>query len=445
MIEEYTSHTEDAISKVSEYNEEYETFLNWLDQAESDFEEFTDEEKKAFADAFEQFIDYTEEPIKPSNVVSVREKMREVLREPLIQAILDKISEIAGLIDLKLDENIVASFENEMKSWPRSKLLEQRTAFEKIESLLEELSNSEQRYIHDVIERKPHQLLEPSDTVIPVIESVNEKGSRLREISSILSSYGWLELEQHDIGPFYRSWLNSEIPQSSEIETVMDDIDTSVNKLLELELPADSLVSKELNELIDNPQENLLSRISEIANQLEKPAGKTQYLAEIPNLIEYVDDGLEYLEVELLNEIQDHEESADPETIDELIDIVEDSAKMYKEWCKNLKARWETFCAAINVLNNKEQIQINGEILDDSDFKEELLDNPINGVQSFEKLVSKLDDLRQKAGGEGELSEDTIELLFDLVENQKVAYSNYAQGTFESLDQVIELEVRINE
>jgi hypothetical protein len=445
-MDELLEQTDAAIKDVSGYIEEYETFLGWLDKVESDFEDFNDSEQTAFVEAFSQFTAYTKEPVSPDAVVSVRADMREVFREPLLQAILDSIRDVTDRLGLSLGDSVLNSFNNEMQTWSRAQLLDCREAFEEIESAVDGLSDSERVYIRDRIDNKPHQLLEPDTTVLTMIESVSETGAQLREISTVFSTYDWLMIEDRHIGPFSRSWLGLNAPAPAAVESIVDDIDESVTALEKSGIPVADATSSKMNTLTHHPEEDFLSELREFSETLETQATNAEPLEYISELIDIVDDlELEALNQESLREIDEMLEQGELSSLNEVIEVVAETREEYSEWVNDVATRWQTYRSAVDVLSEYTTIEPPDEFTDQDSFTTGLFERPPDALHAFERLVSSLEENRQTVGSEEGLSEESIQLLFELIEQRTIAYRAYPQETIEELDEVIALQIRINE
>lgn len=445
-MDELLEQTDEAIKDVSEYIEEYETFLRWVDQAESDFEDFSDSEQVAFGEAFSQFTAYTENLVSPDAVVSVRANMREVFREPLLQAILDAMRDVTDRLGLSLEDSVLDSFNNEMKTWSRTQLLACREAFEEVESAIDGLFDSERVYIRDQIDSKPHQLLKPDETVLQIIESVTETGAKLREISTVFSMYDWLMIEERHIGPFFRSWLGSDVPTPDDVESILNAIDKSVATLERSGIPTADAASSAINTLTEHPQEDFLGELQEFSDTLETHATKAEPLVHIPELIDIVDDlELEALNQESLREIDEMLQQGKPSSVSGVIEVVAEAREEYSEWVNDVATRWQTYRSAVDVLSRYTTVEPPAEFADKDSFTTGLFERPTEALYAFSQLASSLEENRQMVRSEEGLSEESIQLLFELIKKRAIPYHAYSQKTIEELDEVIALQIRIDE
>ncbi len=445
-MQQLLDQTDDAIADVSEYIEEYEAFNEWVIQAESDFDEFNESEQVAFVDAFSQFEQYTEELVPPDEVVEVRADMREIFRDPLLQAILDAIQDVCGRLGLSLSESVTESFENEMQSWSRSHLIECREAYDDIDLAIEDLSSSERAYIRDKIDNKPHRLLEPESEVIPELDSVSETAARLREITSVFDTYDWLSLEGRHIGPFLRSWLGAEAPAPTDVESVMDSLDESINTLGNCGIPAADPVSAEIDLLTEHPQDDFLDELQGLSSALEKEAIKAEPLLHTSDIIEEIEGlGLETLNQDELVHISEILEESDPGSLNRVIEIVSEAREEYSDWVREITSRWRTYHSAVAVLSQYTAIEEPDRFSNQEEFTDALFEEPLKAIRSLGELASTLEENRQTVGDQDGLGEESIQLLFELIEQQEVSYEAYSQETIEELNEVIALQIRIDE
>lgn len=445
-MNELLSQTDAAISGVSEYIDEYEMFIEWIEQAESDFDDFSESEQAAFVEAFSQFSIYTEEPVTPNEVVDIRSNMRAVFREPLLEANLDAIQKITDQLEFSLEDSVLDSFNNELKSWPRDELIQHREAYEKVNSSIENVTDAEIVHIREHISRKPHELLKPEAEILRLIGSITNTASRLEEVETVFSQYQWLSLSDRHIGPFSQPWLDTEMPDITDVESIMEGIDDSVNILQKCEIPIGNAISNTLDTKIENPQNDFYSELKELADTLDFLATKMTPLQSISDMIGLIEDGdLGMLDQDALSEIAEKLKQTDPASIDQVITIVSDISEEYSAWTIEVTSRWQTYRSALSVLDDSSTVDELDSFNNEDAFKMALDETPIEALDAFNRLVSVLQDRRQVVGDEDGLSEESIQLLFDLIEQQTIAYNDYSQEAVEELNDVIALQIQINE
>ena len=445
-MDEILNQTDVAISETSKYIEEYETFIQWLTQAKSDFDEFSDSEQAAFAEAFCQFASYTKEPVSPDTVVDVRGNMREVFREPLLQAILDAIEDITARLGFSLDESILDSFNNEMQSWTRDGLIDAREAYDELDSKVDDLNDPERVHVREKIKNKPHQLLEPETQVLSLIESMTEAGARIREISALFSKYDWLSLKDRHIGPFVRSWLDTSVPVSTDIESTMDAIDESVTALNDRGIPTDDAVSNKINNMTEHPRDTLHENLQELSETLDTLSTQTAPFEYIPDMIEILNGNEpDMLDPGPLLAITERLEEANPSSINQIETVVNETQNMYSDWANNVVDRWQTYRSAVDVLSEYTTIEASDEFIGPDEFTQTLFEKPRDALSDLINISSSLEGHRQTVGEEGGLTDESIQLLFELVEKQGISYNEYSQEAIEELNEVIALQIRIDE
>jgi len=445
-MQQLLTETEVAINSVSEYIEEYESTRSWVADVESDFDDFDDREQAAFAEAFTQFSEYTQEPIPPGEIESVRGEMRKVVLEPLVRAILESIYDIEDKLELSLEESVHESFKNEVESWSREDLIDYLDVYDDINDELADRSTPESNYLRDEIEKQPHQLLHPASGLSGLIETTKVRHSRLVELETLFSELEWLELPNMEIGPFKREWLGGSVTSASTVEDLLTEIDPHVRALNACDLPAGREVSSRIEELVSNPRTALEEAFEDLLEALEKHTEAAAPLQHVPELLSALEEiELEGLPSEPIADIVSQIEESDSSSLNELFELIRGLREGYDTWTKNVIARWGIYQTAVDVLSDISSVDDHVGELDEGSFEEELIENPVNAVREFEELNETLERKRQDVDVEDGLSENSIQLLFDLIEERSVAYGSYDADTVAELNTVIDLQIVIDE
>ncbi|RZV12558.1 hypothetical protein BDK88_0097 [Natrinema hispanicum] len=445
-MDELIEDTKAATRQVSNYIEEYEMFLSWLQEATDTYKEYGSSERLALAETFTQFEQYTKNPVPPREIVRVHREMQEVFREPLLQGILDYIARIESELELSFKDSVRNIFKNELESWERSELIDARDAYDEILTLLDDCRDAEQDHVKSIISQKPQQLLEPCGKIIPQIEATRRTGTRLWEIGEILYGYGWLELEQQDIGPFPAEWTNHKVPEADDVEPVLSEIDASLQVLFACDVPAAMPAEERVYEIINTPQDSLAASLQELGAELKEAAHMVTPLEEIDELRNVIpEEDAAIFGVGLLEEVSDGLTEITPDDVEEVIEDVHDLREQYDDWRTTVITRWDMYSTAIRVLTEDTSLGEPDVLRKTDAFADLIAEDPIAAVQDLDKLVTSLEEGRQTVGDEGGLPEESIQLLFDLIKQQGVSYTAYENAAIDSLSDVINLQVRIDE
>jgi len=438
--------TDEAIGTVSTYIDDYDAFLGWINTATQDYESLEESEQAAFADAFTQFSIYTNDVIEPEEVDTVHDEFRNVLREPVLEAILESIEKIQSQLDITLSDSELDSFRTELESWPRERLIDCRSTHESLVDEVSELDVIEKTYVGGEIEDKPHRLLQPDTDVFPLIRQTKSKNQSLRKMTTEFEQYGWIDLPGHDVGPFPMGWFEGDVPRPETIGEILRQIDSSVQVLSASGIRAGSAISHELTTLVEQPSQEFTTRLRELANELDRYSEISSPLEHLPGLRDAVHEmDINVIDDSLLAEIEHDIEDSSINRTEGLSELIRECRDKYDQWTTQVAGQWQTYRSAVTVLTEDANLeQISG--LDaDREFKDALQEEPILTIKAFEELIITLDSYRENVGNGGRLSEEGVNLLFDLIESRNVHFSNYETETIEDLAKVIELQIVIDE
>ncbi|WP_152420133.1 hypothetical protein [Halorubrum distributum] len=438
--------TENAITEVSRYVDDYDAFIGWIDTAAQDFEELEPSEQDAFADAFTPFSEYTEDTVPPEKVDSIHKELRNVLRKPILEAIVEFIEQVQTELGVDLSNSQVEAFRGELQSWSREKLIECRSTYESLIDEITELDTIERSYVGEQIKNKPHQLLDPKKEVLPLIQKTQSKNRHLRELTTALEEYDWNNLSGHAVGPFPEGWFEVEVPNPDNVKPLLAQLDDVVQIFVDSEIEVLPVLTHELSALIEQPSSDFSERLRELIEKLtefSETMAPLQYIPELRELISGID--ITVLDDSLLSEIEKQMIEHSPQRIGELSDLIRECRDKFDQWTSYVITQWQTYRSAVSVLTEDVNIHDLSGLDSDEEFEILIQREPIMAIEAFEELAITLDSYREDVGDGGQLSEAGEQLLFDLIEGQSVNFSEYDTETIENLADVIELQIRINE
>lgn len=437
--------TQDAIDRVEEYLDQYDSLISWITNAIEQWDEYTIEEKEAFRDNFESYRHFSEESIAPEDLEDRITELKELYRQPLQEAIFDTIDELEQVLELSIegDRETVKSTFNSMS---RSQLINQRNSYSEIENYIEELEEPALANLKNAISNNITILTSANNIFEPLVKDTYDKQAKLDEFSSRINDMGWWMPEPSAVGPFPQKWLDVSLPNVEEFNDVIHAINESRSELNSRLGDITPAIVQNLDNIIVDPSQTPMEKLRELETELAELVELSQDMMTIIAISDNIRDTDVVLpESARVIELSESIQSSSYSDIEEARLSVQNSLREFEEWKDSLSHWWESRKNIIEMFEEHVDIEDLEFVGQSEAFDGLIQDDPQAAVEILVGLQRDLDKIRDELREGVGLGDESIELLFDLLEENSVPISRHGLSAVENLAENMDLRVTINE
>lgn len=432
-------------TKIMESNlKDYEDLNEWFAQSEEKWNDFTEDEKEAFRQAFSEFESYTDEPIAIGNAAEVLQDLKQLFRSPIVQAVLESIEDLDSELDINWEEKEMNALEQQVTTTPREELLAIRTNLRTLSQRLEQLSDVVRDYIRQQIEQSPTRILKTEE----LLEDIEEKEARceaLMSISETLHENDIGEFSDREIGVFSKNWLSAPRHEPEDIVPLIEELAQQVQVAEQYVGDLRPAIQSLFVPALQNHSEELIFEIEQLLDQVESVVERAQALSGVHESAEKVRDmdtdiPQSELILELSETIKENEFDSFPSG-EQAIQMYRDT---YTQWKHSLKSSINNNLEIARVLAEHFRVEdVPPE--PESDVENLVEEDPASAIEALSTLLNYIEAQRAEIEAEGEIDDRSLELLFDLVDQESVPISAYGLEAVEVLEGMVDLRVKIDE
>lgn len=433
-----------TIDEVDAQNEKYRDFSQWLSDSEDRWNEFTLQEKDAFRQAFSRFVQYTRDPVPPEDIEEIRLEIQTAFRQPLREAIRERLQEISDLMGTSFTEPEITTLLSELDTTDRDSLIDKREGYSKLLDLLREAEGPLKQWMKRAIQQDKSRLLMPEEDLLPELESTSSTFETLRMISAEIDDLEWSEsLPDRDVGYFSVDWLDADLEEHGPILAKIEEVASLHSEFRQANIQITPILVNFFTDFTDSPVDEPFGFLESFVLELEdsKPdlelltsadaLTETKTVESIPISSEDLDESLETL----------HERGYS--TLSTLEGDLNDFHSSFAYWADETKKYWAKQNTIIDVLVGQFGCEPPNERTDEEEFGQLLRTDPRAAISTLEELRDYIET--QKSDLTSEIGDESVDLLTDLITSQSVSYSDYSADAISDLDEHIALALSINE
>lgn len=433
------SQLSNVISELNEQQEQLSDFLAYLDEIQSDYEDFDGPEKRDFASAISSKLTNLDRDIDLRELLEYREEIEEAHASPIVhsaQRDIERIFTTTGAseaIESVNDTALQNAIQNTVKS-KEENIADIRQVTHQSKQTIEHLPQPALDHISESLTESPGYYTRP-ENLKQIIDETQRKHNDLIELNDKIETLDWLPEAIDDLHlqkEFYSVKPGSFDRFESKAESIAQRNEHLGSKT---ELPVTEVVRNELEEKSEELLNDPLSVLESTDEALESITNYADILREI-------------------KQIKSSEEEADiidlyeslvtdtPESLDDVLAELEDLKEKYRDW-KDRKYE-EALRKQSITKSYLNRFEINDELV--QDIVDVQLSSETEGhelaniIRNFEKLIEEeeLKEIKQ-------LDERAEDIFRDLVTNGERSLSEEDISCLEEIINIVDIKVTIDE
>lgn len=440
MVEKLIDEFERAAKEVDNNCNLYDSFKQWLDESESEWEEFTSQEREAFRRTFQKFQRYTKDTIPPGELDEVHEGLESAFRQPLQRAIRDLVTDIDSVLDLHLGESEIDALLSSFENADRETLIERREAYDELEDKLRKAPKPVREYLRNHVKADKSRILSPSDELAPELEQALENHGELKKISDQIRETPWgPELTENDIGVFPIDWLEQAAIQDGIVQESITRIEEVRTNLQEVDVELTPAIREDVSAILNNTSDPLSDQFESVASEIEN-------VSNIREFIKRVRDAQSAIENKESQAISSNSVDVLIENItgsyddyDKLIQEKESAESEFEDWIHSTSKLWRQSMAIVDVFRESLEFEEPDLEISEDEFNDILISNPSKAISNLidlqDYIQSKEDELIE------EMDDDAVNLLYTIISEDHAPISEFSIDAVEKLHDNIPLEV----
>lgn len=439
--EKLSEDLDDAIEDVEHIIDQLNEYLDWVETAESQWEERPEPQKEAFESNVSEFKTRLETSERDWKfLMSFIHDIRKAYRDPLIEALRNDIKEISN--ELKFQ---ATPLDLEGANWQTNYNYPLSDIHKEYLNILNDLKAAEQPVIStlsDEVERNKGLLLRPND-LSDAIDGYTNRYNKLIKISEHLGQKGFSpkDPERLVITP---TQLETESVDVDQINRIIDRLDEIINTFAEYNISLNKAANNYMeSEIEEGEGDEFKDSISELVGEL---TDLQKYEPELDSARRLRDEYQEMVENTGWKSIFDSIISTEYQSLEEFKQDIELFSDEFNQWISNQEQRWEQIRKVGHYylsgfefadISAPSELAIRFEEGADQDFN---VAQDIPLIREGEKWLSEQEDALKD-----EISEESITLLQSLVKNREVKAEKFSAEAIEQVSSHIDLLLRIDE
>lgn len=261
-IHETATSLEDQVEKLESFRDDLETTAEQV-------ERMGERERAAFYSNASSLRNQIEGIETVEELLSLDEKLEELVRSPLREAALAELDSFLDLVDPQLSKDTREEVHDKVRSSIPQDLEEITAAYQELSPQVDGLPGFLQEQIRAAIEDRPSVLTDPTGGLSPLVEQLERRQRFLLKFDEQLAAAGdWTPEGSLAEEPRLYRELNT-IVASGQAKKTVAEIDERLNEIGEEGLYIEELVQQEIERELDNSEpDTLLEPFTSINGEL---------------------------------------------------------------------------------------------------------------------------------------------------------------------------------
>ncbi|WP_138007109.1 hypothetical protein [Halalkalirubrum salinum] len=248
----------EVATSLERQTESLETFRKEVESIAKQVDRMDKRERDAFYSNAESLREQLENINTVENILGFDSKIEELVRSPLREAALSELDEFLDIIEPQLSGETRTDVRNKIGGSIPEDLVEISDSYEELTPRVDTLPLFVQDGIKEIIESRASILIDPADSLTPVVDKLERRKNALQEFDSELSKAGnWTP--EGDLTEEQRFYTDpNSILETDQVSKTITEIDKIISDLDEIGLNISGLVREELERELEEVEPNTL-------------------------------------------------------------------------------------------------------------------------------------------------------------------------------------------